>query len=132
MGTPIPDPDETEQCALCWGHDGPLGHLPSPVFLNVTVAGIEKGPLWTPGHGEPMNGDYILEHLYPCNYGLYDGSFLLLLGWQLGVQIGYMNNNLGRQVFVTEMFETCNPVFVNQRTGTFKNGTITAHTEGMS
>jgi hypothetical protein len=81
MGTPIPPERKPnpvpagDDCDICWGVGKPLGGGPPPSEVIATFFGIEKGPDWEPGDGEPLAGDYTLtqDSIDPC-YFLFDND----------------------------------------------------------
>lgn len=78
MGTPIPIPFVPSQqpagnpCSNGWGPGKPFGDGPTPEKIWLEFNGVEKGPNWQVGDGEPVNGLFELTQDVgaPCAYAL--------------------------------------------------------------
>lgn len=70
MGIEIPEqPDPPDpNCLNIFNGDE------APGILIAIVTGIEKGPLWIPANGEPLNGEYelIQQPGFPCGWAFLD------------------------------------------------------------
>lgn len=66
MGTPIPPIVEPppvgpgDLCSNCWGPGKPFGDGDTPLSLFINVSGMNEGPGWNPGFGDPPAGPYEL------------------------------------------------------------------------
>lgn len=64
-------PGAGDPCAFCWGPGKTFGDGDTPDQITVDVSGINKGPNWVPGDGEPPNSLYVLDQAgfgLPCAY----------------------------------------------------------------
>jgi len=90
MGTPIPPPVAIDPvaagspCPICWGTGKPFGAAGTPEEIVVNFSGINKGPNWVAGDGEPLNGEYTLPQIsgYPCGFRL--------LNFVVGVEVVFL------------------------------------------
>lgn len=128
MGTPAPIFSEGILCVNCWGPGQSFGPGTSPEFMSLASEGIEKGPSWVPGNGEPLNGEFTLTQrsVTPCVYR-WDGNgqerWQVAFGAASTVIIG---RSFGGQQMFSEITGTeCVDSFENQESNFFVNGTAT-------
>jgi len=129
MGTPIippVDPDPVPPgvfCSRCWGNDKKLGDGPTPSSVTATFSGIEKGPGWSAGMGEPLDGDYILiqRPIMPCVFRFLDDPSYVT--WDCaGVYVEVFGvNSEGSTVFYG-VNGLCDLFIANIQFHRFKNG----------
>lgn len=133
MGTPIPPPPVIlpippgNPCSVCWGIGKEFGSGSTPIKIFVTIEGVEKGPLWLPVFGEPLNGDFLLEQtdLFPCRYEYPAiGSLRVEVRFLFDRTIVSAFSDTGFLCFTGDPMNICQTLFPNQETLEFKNGTF--------
>lgn len=65
MGTPADPLGEPGPDQYCWDVGENYAPGPSKLYLTIEFLNIEKGDLWTPAAGEPLNGRYTIERYIP-------------------------------------------------------------------
>lgn len=123
---PVPAGDS---CTVCWGNGKPFGVGETPDTVVVVIAGVEKGPGWMAGDGEPPNGTFDLEQLggFPCRFIFQDDDRIvqIIFGPAAGVfQV------INKPIFLQSFFaigSECQTFFTNTVTNEFVGGTATIY-----
>lgn len=121
---PVPAGDA---CTVCWGIDKPFGGSQTPETITVVIEGVEKGPTWITGDGEPPNGTFKLLQVepIPCQFEFEDDDFHMFL---LYVPPFAGFQALSKNPLLQAFFDTippCGTFFTNETTAKFTNGTAT-------
>lgn len=129
MGTPVPPfepvpPGET--CSVCWGAGKPFGVGPTPSEVRVMITGIEKGPDWEIGFGEPPAGSFDLTQTFgvPCGWTFENPEFIMqLIVGPLFSQFQVTQRPSLELSFFAQGLE-CGILFENELTDNFKEGVV--------
>lgn len=123
-GPPPPQPPGLA-CVNCWGPGKPFGDGDTPEVIFVSISGVEKGPTWDPGDGEPVNGDFIVpQFMVGCAYVLFDPDFRVQVLYDVGdTNIGVINE-MGKNGFTAHVATPCVTVADNENLGDFVNGSM--------
>jgi len=134
MGTIIPPPPiippvpPGDKCLYCWGVGKYFGDIPTPSKVYVNIEGVEKGPLWTAGKGEPFSGTFELEQnpIWPCRFITVNPIWPQLRCEFGSNDILMIAGNFERNgIFLGWTPEGCNGVAGNWYKDYFKNGQMT-------
>lgn len=131
MGTKMGTPEDLgavpagDPCGICWGLGKPFGGGDTPESIEVTFEGIEKGPGWIPGNGEPIDGTFTLDQLAasPCEFtDIPAPPFGIFVNFLNGItQVGGVSDT-GFPSFFRSTNVSCSTVFANQLVNRFING----------
>ncbi len=82
MGRTIIEPKPIgDNCGVCWGLGLPFGSGVTPSVITAIVSKIEKGALWLPGDGEPVDGTFALTQTASCTFLFFSPTFRVRLRW---------------------------------------------------
>ena len=132
MGTPIippvdPDPSPAStKCVECWGVGKDFGNLETPIYMQVTFAGMQKGQNWIAAAGEPSDGTLRLRQspFVPCLWTLVvgDNEYALYL-FSAETKVRIIRNGLFNSYMLVSS-EGCSSFLVNDVDNYFKDGTV--------
>jgi len=129
MGTPILPPIDTgpvpagDLCSTCWGIGNTFGNNKTPSSVIATFFGVEKGPGWVVGMGEPLDGDYALVQrpTIPCAFRFLSSPSYIYWNCTGANAEMFGVNSEGYTVFCGGA-GLCGLLALNTQTYRFKNG----------
>lgn len=113
MGTPI-DPIATgEACPICWGSDKTFGYGPPPATVVLTIEGVTKTILWSPGDGEAFEGNFVLDQIdsNPCIYESFPDGGNMIMAWGPSESVIFIRNSDFKIVFFQTIADRCKTEF---------------------
>ena len=131
MGTIIPPPYEPppvaagSACPRCWGSGKPFGDDGPPVTLPIMFSGVNKGPNWIAGDGEPIEGVFDLpqDPFDGCNFGGIFPQFSMIVNFTTTETIVLAYSNLGPIAFDGTESDICQEHVRNDNDDKFTGGT---------
>jgi hypothetical protein len=108
----------------CWGVGKEFGDGETPSKVYISISGIEKGPGWSTGDGEPLDGDYTLyQNLsYPCHFRFWETPISITWSNLTSVSEVFVNNGEGVSCFHGHS-DQCDIMIYNDLSNRFINGT---------
>jgi len=125
MGTPVPILVPGDKCDVCWGPAKSFGDIDTTKFIQVEISGVEKGPDWQPGDGEPVNGIFTVtqDDILPCTYYLLFSVPMIFLLFAWGQTQLEAKNEKNVEYFMTFSAGGCPTVINNDLRFHFTGGT---------
>lgn len=130
MGQPIPEAIEVDPvaagdaCMICWGTDKPFGDGDTPESITVNFSGVQKGPDWLAGDGEPIEGEFELTQ-DPGNACTFNGGapdFLIICDFTAVNTEVTVLSALGPIAFLSQGSGPCETLVFNEEVSEFENG----------
>lgn len=122
--TPVPAGDP---CTICWGNGKPFGPGETPNKVTIVIEGVEKGPGWTSGMGEPPNGTFILtQHVVSSCLFLFENDDFILR-WSTGARqpLFQITQKPSSEISFLTPAIPCRTFYENTITDSFVGGTAT-------
>jgi len=132
MGTIIPPPISPppvvagDRCPTCWGVGKTFGDTDTPKYIQFQVSGINKGPNWIEGHGEPPEGTFMLiqDQSDACYYrDVFDGTTYEWF-WRGVETFARIEQPCEVYSFFADLSEKCSLRIENQLVSRFIGGSI--------
>ena len=121
---PPPDPvPPGDPCTNCWGTGKTFGDGDTPSKIQVTFAGIRKGPNWTSGCQDPFAGTLDVEQ-YPggCSFSGWFAGFIFELQWSpVATYILLIDSDSNRH-FEHNFYEACSLFVPNDLDDIYSGG----------
>lgn len=132
MGTPVPPPIVPDPVGAgddyieCWGIGKPFGDDDTPGQVTASVSGINKGPAWFSGDGEPQNGVFTLTQsiILPNVFNMFTATHGFSLAFSTPISSFVIFNIALAFQFLNEVGFPCPILFQNQITDKFVGGSV--------
>jgi len=132
MGTRIPPPiivpavAAGDACVICWGIGKPFGDGFTPIQIQASYSGINKGPNWIAPNGKPFDGVYMLDQngTFPCLYELTDGNFFMSIEFRADDVLAFVFDNLHVDHFRGTSENKCEIEIFNEENDRFTGGSV--------
>jgi len=139
MGTRIPPivvpppADSGFLCSNCWGVGKEFGDIDTPEFITVIASGINKGPNWVVGDGEPPNGIYVLDQageFLPCIFVFIDTDFVIDVRFSPSSTVGFIQVNGSTFAYSGQSDDPCGLFILSNLNDHFTGGSFAIFIEG--
>lgn len=122
----VPPVAAGDACLICWGVGKPFGDGFTPIQIQATFSGINKGPNWTAPNGDPFDGVFMLDQngTFPCLYELTDGIFFMSVEFRADDVLAFVFDNLLVRHFRGTSATECSLAVVSDEDNFFTGGSV--------